>query len=254
MTRKAAAGEHLADLDGGLGAAAGHQMLVGGRAAAVAQVQVHQAVAHPAWPCRPRRCRPSRCATGPACSGRARRRADRRTARTPRYRAPACRRAYASARSTSARRRRTGRPGTGTCSPRPPSRRWTPPARPPAPKILPRSGAATETADAPPRSGRRAARRRARCDPASRWDWRPTPAARSAGTGRAPTTPGPSSAPRALDGVDVLADRFGPHHQLDAVVAEPGGVLEGGLGPQRIDRGRRQTDLDGGAHRGFLRA
>jgi hypothetical protein len=50
------------------------------------------------------------------------------------------------------------------------------------------------------------------------------------------------------DGIDVLGDRLGPHHQLDAVVAECRGVLEGGLGPQRIYRGRRQTDLDCGAH------
>ena len=33
------------------------------------------------------------------------------------------------------------------------------------------------------------------------------------------------------DGVDVLADRLGPHHQLDAVIAQPGGVLERRLGP-----------------------
>src|ERR1700754_3168003 len=51
-----------------------------------------------------------------------------------------------------------------------------------------------------------------------------------------------------LDGVLVLADRFGPHHQFHTVVAQLGRVLEGGLGPQRIDRGRRETDLDRGAH------
>jgi len=51
-----------------------------------------------------------------------------------------------------------------------------------------------------------------------------------------------------LDGLDVLADRFAPDHQLDPVVAEPGRILERGLGPQRIDRGRRQADFDCWAH------
>ena len=34
-----------------------------------------------------------------------------------------------------------------------------------------------------------------------------------------------------LHGVDVLTDRFGPHHQFDAVVTQPGRILESGLGP-----------------------
>ena len=47
MTGEVAAGQHLAHLVGGLGAPAGHQMFIGGGAVSVAQVQVHQSVAHP---------------------------------------------------------------------------------------------------------------------------------------------------------------------------------------------------------------
>ena len=47
---------------------------------------------------------------------------------------------------------------------------------------------------------------------------------------------------------DVLTDGLGPHHQFHPVVPEAGGVLEGRLGPQRIHRGSRKTDLDCGAH------
>ena len=43
--------------------------------------------------------------------------------------------------------------------------------------------------------------------------------------------------------VDVLADRVGPDHDLDAVVAEPRGELEGARRRLRIDRGGRQRDL-----------
>src|SRR5436190_20691638 len=48
MPRKVAGGQRLADLNGGLGAAARDQVLVGGGAAAVAQVQMYESVAHPA--------------------------------------------------------------------------------------------------------------------------------------------------------------------------------------------------------------
>ena len=41
----------------------------------------------------------------------------------------------------------------------------------------------------------------------------------------------------------VLADGIGPHHDLDAVVAEPGGDLEGGGGGLGVDRGGGQRDL-----------
>mgnify|MGYP007115106263 CR=1 FL=1 len=51
-----------------------------------------------------------------------------------------------------------------------------------------------------------------------------------------------------LHRVDVLADGLGPHHQFDAVITQPGGVFEGGLGPQRVHRGRRESDLDRGTH------
>ncbi|SLD01959.1 Uncharacterised protein [Mycobacteroides abscessus subsp. massiliense] len=50
------------------------------------------------------------------------------------------------------------------------------------------------------------------------------------------------------DGVDVLTHRLGPHHELDTVVPEPGRILEGSFGFERIYRGRRQTNLDRRAH------
>ena len=43
--------------------------------------------------------------------------------------------------------------------------------------------------------------------------------------------------------LDVLADRIGPHHDLDAVVAEARGDLEGRRRGLRIDGGRGQGDL-----------
>ncbi|BFO14157.1 hypothetical protein SHKM778_05450 [Streptomyces sp. KM77-8] len=43
--------------------------------------------------------------------------------------------------------------------------------------------------------------------------------------------------------LDVLADRVGPHHDLDAVVAEARGDLEGRRRRLRVDGGRRQGDL-----------
>ena len=43
--------------------------------------------------------------------------------------------------------------------------------------------------------------------------------------------------------VGVLADRVGPDHDLDAVVAEPRGELEGGRRRLRVDRRGRQRDL-----------
>lgn len=47
-----------------------------------------------------------------------------------------------------------------------------------------------------------------------------------------------------VDVVDVLADLFAPHHQLDAVEPQLAGVLERGLGVLRIDRRGRQSDGD----------
>ena len=43
--------------------------------------------------------------------------------------------------------------------------------------------------------------------------------------------------------LDVLADRIGPDHDLDAVVAQARGDLEGRRRRLRIDRSRRQGDL-----------
>ena len=44
-------------------------------------------------------------------------------------------------------------------------------------------------------------------------------------------------------GLGVLADRVGPDHDLDAVVAQPGRDLEGRRAVERVRRGRRQRDL-----------
>ena len=42
----------------------------------------------------------------------------------------------------------------------------------------------------------------------------------------------------------LLGHRVGPDHDLDAVVAHPGGVLEGGRAVLRVDRGRGERDRD----------
>ena len=189
MAGEVAFGKHFADLHRRLRAAAGHEMLVGRSPAAIAQMKMHEARRPSCWPCRPRRCPPLRCATGRACSGRGCRPAGRRTARRPRCPAQAYLPACASARSTSALRRRTGRRGTETCSPPPPSHRCPTRARRPDRRNPRRSGAAIGTADARRPSARQAVRLRAHCDRASRSDWRPTPAARSTGTAHAPTAP-----------------------------------------------------------------
>ncbi len=56
---------------------------------------------------------------------------------------------------------------------------------------------------------------------------------------------------QAAQRVDVLADRIRPHHDLDAVVSEARGDLEGGRRGLRIDGGGGQGDLRGGDADGF---
>ena len=189
----------------------GTRVFIGGRAVAVAQVQVRQSVAHPA---------------GHVQRVGARRRGVREvqrvvrvvavqrvvtTGRTPRRRRPVVRRGVASViRSRAAPSRRNGRHGMENVLHR----------HHDVAALFERGDLITEpvgvaTLPAEGRMNRRSAHRpfggctlRSKQAPGPN----PTPAGRSVGTARAPRAPASRSAATSANRPDVLADRFG-HHQ-----------------------------------------
>ena len=248
MAGEVAAGQHLAHLHGGLAAAAGHQVLVGGRAGAVAQVQVHQTRPHPA---------------GHVERIGARGRGVRQVERVMGV--------VTVQRVVGRRERRDGGAGTPPALAHPLDRRLARAEESVGAKrehVLHRDehvAAGLEFGDLlaePVGVAALPAERRMHHHGLGAEPFGGLHAAGQLGDRVGTPYPLGDQQTRRMHGqhrhvvparklgdrTDVLADRLGPHHQLDPVVAELGGVFEGRLGPQRIDRGRRQTDLDGWAH------